>query len=164
MKQSIPFPKGGIPFFYESSTGLTKPGFPFGRYFSPARNAFMVSIAFHFSPKASSYLVFSWPPRLPKLWKLGTLTPRRTRPNIFFCDLYCEHTNVFLFFFIIIKDKWINNFIVSYHYDIARLLLLFKVYPTVFVLSWLGGGVEVNKNLLSLQDWLEGQWMTMDMV
>ena len=57
---------------------------------------------FLFSPKASSYLVFSWPPSFPKLWNLSTLSPRQTWLNltmellllVFFFfpgDLYCDH-------------------------------------------------------------------------
>ena len=73
---------------------------------------------FHFSPKALSYLVFSWPPWLPKLWKLSTLTPWQTQSKFFFSVFFSvisTHTSVTAIIpmrFTIIKDKWINNLIV----------------------------------------------------
>ena len=91
---------------------------------------------FLFSPKASSYLVFSWPPRLYQnygnwvSWPLGELDRISIwKWCLFVCLFFAISTAIIPVRFIIIKDKWINNLIVSQCYNIVRLLLLYKVYP-----------------------------------
>ena len=91
------------------------------------------------------------------------MTPTQTQPN-----LKMELLLLLLFVFSAISTAIMT---MRFKKDTSRtqlfvkFLLLYKVYPqtTVSVLLW-SGDVEVNKNLVSLQGGLQGQWMTMQVM
>ena len=88
-------------------------------------SALWYRLSFLFSPKVPLYLVFSWPPSLGKYQNYGNWVPWCLGElNWFFSKI--STAIIAMRFYGIVKGKWTNNLIASQHYDIVRLLLLFK--------------------------------------
>ena len=148
-------------------------------------------LPFHFLPKASLYLVFSWPPKLPKLWKLSTLTPKRTRPDLIF--FFAISTAIIPVCFIIpfLKQPyqcillWIINELITWLFlsvmisawyrkviVIVQTLSSTPIFPGLSHVSVLYSrlgpgsssvGIEVKK-LVRYKSGFQGRWATTDMV